>query len=265
MTSQKKEVNIAFISDIHGVVSALPKISVPYDLILIGGDLTSGYDMREDFYFMENGFLPWLDSLPTKEVHATFGNHDKYINKLKKYGNGICSFHINEMIELFGLKFFFTPYTRRCSEQSNAFTCETEDELYEIFSKIPSDVDVIVSHAPPAGVLDKDHLGRSWGSHAMARVLNNNAVSNHQWNTHLQLFLCGHTHHCGGQTHAIERVHSLPLVFGNGAMLDEDNRVARTEPLEFCIDPNIKWELLPRTLGNRETRIDQPRRPKHRR
>jgi Icc-related predicted phosphoesterase len=241
VSDKKDEINIAYFSDIHGVAKALPKISLPYDVILIGGDITDGADKKQAFDFMEGPFAKWLEDTPVKEIHATFGNHDIYIGSLKSFGK--CQFHVNKSININGVDIFFTPNTLIASKRFNAFTKSSEDELYEEFKEIP-DVHVIVSHGPPAGVLDKMNPNVSVGSHALARALNGKALSRGAWNEKLQLVLFGHVHEQGGRIETIERVHSLPLVFANGALLGAENQIRSTEPLEFCLTPSIKWDIL---------------------
>ena len=56
-------------------------------------------------------------------------------------------------IELFGLKFWGSPWQPWFFNW--AFNLPRGPKLAEVWAKIPSDIDVLITHSPPFGILDK--------------------------------------------------------------------------------------------------------------
>lgn len=89
-------------------------------------------------------------------------------------------------------KVFGSPYSPALKEKRWAFQYE-EAEAAELWSSIPLDADVVITHAPPATHLDAS-AGRSAGCEALRRAL---------WGVRPSLTVCGHCHESRGA----ERVH----------------------------------------------------------
>jgi Icc-related predicted phosphoesterase len=57
-----------------------------------------------------------------------------------------------------GLKMWGSPYTKKFTGQNPkamAFCLDTEEELEEKWKLIPDDTDILITHGPPYGILDK--------------------------------------------------------------------------------------------------------------
>jgi Icc-related predicted phosphoesterase len=61
----------------------------------------------------------------------------------------------------------------------------TEERLVELYDQVPPDVDILVTHGPPKGVLDKNRQGVRCGSSALL-----DWIDKHQ----PRLVVCGHIH-----------------------------------------------------------------------
>lgn len=64
----------------------------------------------------------------------------------------VCTFLIHEMVEVKGLKIFGSPFSPKFIGKWG-FTYKQRDSE-KLFSYIPNDIDVLVTHGPPAGILD---------------------------------------------------------------------------------------------------------------
>ena len=86
-----------------------------------------------------------------------------------------------------GLKIYGTPHSKMFFNW--AFN-RTEVELIELFEKIPDDVDILLSHAPPYTILDKLADGQCVGE---------NTLRNRLYKLiNLKLHVFGHIHNCFG-------------------------------------------------------------------
>ena len=133
---------IAAISDLHGYVPT-PSVQVDIDradVVCICGDV-EGYDAQT---------LVWLNELK-KPVVFTPGNHDRFFSDptAKRYNWGLgphVRVLIDEGCELGGVRFWGTPWSPIFFDW--AFMLPSEG-LRERFAKIPTGLDVLLSHGPP--------------------------------------------------------------------------------------------------------------------
>jgi Icc-related predicted phosphoesterase len=150
---------VAF-SDLHGQYSK--KLTRwfnehPADILLFAGDLQlNGYD---DGSF----FLQWLNSLPYKHRVMIFGNHDGNYDYTMEEAKKYTSIHIlnNESIIVDGIKIWGSPYSVQFGEW---WFMKPDNELYDIYKNIPDDTDIVMTHTPAFGVLDKTIDGINAGS-----------------------------------------------------------------------------------------------------
>ncbi|HLT42766.1 MAG TPA: hypothetical protein VKZ95_08690 [Sphingobacteriaceae bacterium] len=114
-------------------------------------------------------------------------NHDNLIQnkKLSLFSYYSCirqfSYLCDSGIEFEGLKIWGTPWTPTfqginplCTEFtcSTAFTYSNETWFYdEKVIKIPSDIDILISHGPSRGILDRTLEGKNVGSTALEAYL----------------------------------------------------------------------------------------------
>lgn len=142
--------DITCISDLHGFFPELPG----GDLLIVAGDLTKRDEPRE---YIE--FFIWLHKQPYKQYVLIAGNHDNLIQKgLIQPGCFDKTIYLEDSgCEFNGLKIWGAPWTKTFTDMNphcKAFTCETEEELGEKWKLIPSDVDILITHSPPLGIMD---------------------------------------------------------------------------------------------------------------
>lgn len=211
------------ISDLHGFYPELEG----GDLLIVAGDLTAN-DMYNELVKCDD----WLRSqkYKYKKVIVIAGNHDSYLydgfdnpfflpfsdyeadsrDKIP-FAEYLCDsgtefVHTwsdeNNLLCKQNFKIWGSPWTRRfegMNPDCMAFTCETEEELAEKFAMIPDDVDILVTHSPPWGVLD---LVRRYGPFSHEREENcgsEHLASSLKYVFRPRLHVFGHIHEGYGQ------------------------------------------------------------------
>lgn len=169
------------ISDLHGHYPELEG----GDLLIVAGDLTA-HDTLEQ----HSQFRTWLmNQKYTKKVFIP-GNHDNQLmgpwpggtkgpfreDKAFYDFDYLCDsgteFDIGEdtkwgrMFVEKPLKIWGSPWTKRfpgMNPKAMAFTVDTEEELAEKWAMIPPDIDILITHSPPFGILDEIQASGSLG------------------------------------------------------------------------------------------------------
>jgi len=137
----------------------------PAEIFLFAGDYQyNSYDNGEDF-------IEWLSNLPYKHKVIVPGNHDGNFDiireKCKNYDN--IHFIIHNSIKIEGIKFFCSAYSRTFGDW---WFMESEDVLEYLYEKIPEDINVLITHTPPFGVLDQTVHGILAGSTSLNHRIN---------------------------------------------------------------------------------------------
>ncbi len=137
-------------SDTHGTHSALD-IQGTYDVLIHAGDF-SNYGRADEIH----SFMVWLNSLDQfKDIIYIAGNHDLgYHNTPQStLANGTRLHYLyNSSVTIKGVKFYGSPYTPRFFDW--AFMYDPID-AEAIWSHIPRDTEVLITHGPPHGIFDK--------------------------------------------------------------------------------------------------------------
>lgn len=154
---------IAAISDIHNRQEKMKPIE-PVDLIIVAGDYT-GQGLTSEV----KNFHRWLNKQPAKHKLVVQGNHELYVESAftnaKATAQEECPdviFVEHELVVIEGIKIFcsaWTPYFHRWAYNAHRSLGEAQhDQLPFIKDKwddIPMDIDVLVTHGPPRGILDQ--------------------------------------------------------------------------------------------------------------
>lgn len=177
------------ISDLHG---DLPNLEGG-DLLLIAGDLTAT-DTENEY----TKFFDWLYQQNYKSIVFIAGNHDGYIqNNYSIFNKSNPNFILeitrnvplkiqylcDSSTEFEGLKIYGSPWTKRFWGQNPhamAFCLESpldpeEPMLQMKFDAIPDDIDILITHSPPYGILDqvqnKWNAGERVGSTSLLKAV----------------------------------------------------------------------------------------------
>jgi len=136
------------------------------DVLLHCGDM-SNVGLGKELQAVDN----WFASLPHKTKIAIAGNHDVGLD-IKQYDELWKRFHrtkedpvenrklmknvkilYNESITLdCGIKIWGSPYSPEFCGW--AFSLKTDEDSKEMWKTIPDDVDILMTHGPPHGILD---------------------------------------------------------------------------------------------------------------
>lgn len=168
-------------SDLHGKLDGLdPKGA---DVVVIAGDVAplwgrGPWHVDDQKKWINGRFREWTSSYPDIKFVVIPGNHDFFpIAHFIFDNHGIdWDFNFSPNVhylsdggtEIAGVKFYGTPWVPIIS-YSWAFEGE-HDKLVKWFSKIPSGIDVLVTHSPPripgsdvdrSLQTDSDHFGSS--------------------------------------------------------------------------------------------------------
>lgn len=139
---------ILHISDTHGKHHLLKNLPEA-DVIVHTGDITE--DSTEEEVL---DFIAWFENLPYKHKIFIAGNHDSCLYKANIEGlpNNV-HYLCNDSVTINEIKFYGVPMFLQDDLDGN-FT--------ELYSRIPNDTDVLLTHQPPLGILDESegiHFG----------------------------------------------------------------------------------------------------------
>jgi predicted phosphodiesterase len=198
------------ISDLHGHYPLLEG----GDLLIVAGDLT-----RTDKFAEYQAFATWLSRQQYRKKIFIGGNHDNFL-----YDQRLLIMPLVGPQDLSGVEFLcdsgteFEYYDKRFPEEDEgflpsgkrtlkiwgspwtqrfkgmnpkcmAFTLDTDEELAEKWALIPNDVDILVTHCPPFGILDitgNGPVGSKSLNYAIAKIKP-------------KLIVFGHIHEQGGR------------------------------------------------------------------
>ena len=136
------ELKILHLSDTHGVHCRLRELPEA-DILVHSGDFTMSGSEAETLDFLE-----WVCDLPYRHKVLVAGNHDAclygaHLDGLDDNVHYLCG----SGVEIEGLKFWGVPmFMEDCMSGK-------QEQLYAAF---PEDTDVLVTHTPPYGILDRD-------------------------------------------------------------------------------------------------------------
>ena len=206
------------ISDTHTYHDLL---TVPegIDMVIFSGDCSNPRDAYENEPEVRN-FIHWFKTLPIKHKIFVAGNHDTSIERGLVTWEDFEAYNIiyleNEHITIEGVKIFGSPLTPSFGN-GWAFN-KPRHKLDRIWSNIiDTDVDIIVSHGPPKGILDlgidRRHTMEFCGCKSLWNVIKS---------INPKLVLFGHIHNCDGVINAGTRtVDGLDTIFSNGSVVTD--------------------------------------------
>ena len=189
---------ILHLSDTHGKhrrLGTLPEA----DVIVHTGDITYGGTDREALDFME-----WFCDLPYRNKVFIAGNHDGCL-----YGGNIeglpddCHYLCGSGVTIDGVHFYGVPL----------FVEDILSEHYAaLLEAVPDDTDVLLTHQPPSGILDKSGE-KPYGSPFVLQTVQRIKPKAH---------LFGHIHD------AYNMVNVDGTLFSNAAVVNEKYRLSHS-------------------------------------
>jgi|APTNR8051073442_1049403.scaffolds.fasta_scaffold00005_233 Icc-related predicted phosphoesterase len=144
---------IILISDTH---NQHEKLTLPEgDMIIHAGDVSGGGSHVEVL-----SFLYWFARLPFKYKIFIAGNHDFLLERKmiteSDFPDGV-TYLKNSMVEIEDLRIYGSPYTPKFSNW--AFMKKRGEDMRNVWTLIPRNVDILVTHGPPFMILDQTAHG----------------------------------------------------------------------------------------------------------
>jgi Icc-related predicted phosphoesterase len=220
---------ITFISDTHAKHQHVTKDLPGGDILIHCGDISNRGFMTE----IKN-FLEWFDGVKGYE-HKVFiaGNHDfgfqdnpkECIELLKNYPN-VTYLEDNSVI-IDGIKIYGSPWQPRFYNW--AFNVERGEAIAKKWEKIPTDVDILITHGPVFGILDQTYTKQRVGCEELYKKVVEIKPKIHA---------CGHIHYA----RHIKQVEDV--VYINACCLGEEY-MYQNAPITVDFDfENNNWDLL---------------------
>lgn len=194
------------ISDTHG---RHKKLQVPEgDILAVCGDITPKGDLGD-----LRSFAKWIGKLDFPHKVVIAGNHDWCFENdyrfeapsiLREFG---CHYLQDEGIQIGEYLFYGSPWQPEFCNW--AFNLRRGEPLLRVWNQIPEETDVLITHGPPLGILDRvgaDHVGCKDLRDTIFRI-------------RPKVHLFGHIHSGHGEMD-IEGVR-----FGNASVLNEAYRI----------------------------------------
>jgi Icc-related predicted phosphoesterase len=141
-------VKIVCLSDTHGLHR---KVHVPPgDLLIHAGDFTLFSKSQPEI----RDFNAWLGELPHRHKIVIPGNHEFAFEENPRLSRVVSNavFLIDEAVEVGGFRVWGSPLTPL---YGGAFGRSAAADRAHIYSAIPEGTDILVTHGPPFGVLDR--------------------------------------------------------------------------------------------------------------
>ena len=153
---------IICISDTHGKHEQLNYDLPEGDMIIHAGDVSNLGKIYEI-----NEFTQWFSKLPYKYKIFIAGNHDFGFEAIRHSNEiGISIPHgviylQDEMVEIEGIKIYGSPWQPEFYDW--AFNLPRGEKIAEKWNMIPENLDILVTHGPPHGILDDTIQGMRVG------------------------------------------------------------------------------------------------------
>lgn len=189
-------------SDAHWL---FPEVQVPPgDVLIYAGDWCSGEDMKNTV-----AFAAYLRKFKHKHKIVIAGNHDRLAERnphmVKEifYEEGIIYLQ-DSGVTINGISFYGTPWT---PEFCNWAFMLPDEDLKKKWKGIPDNLDVLITHGPAFGILDRLPNEGSVGSKTLEEAIIQKKPRIH---------ICGHIHNGHGK---MESEHTY---YYNVAVCDDD-------------------------------------------
>jgi Icc-related predicted phosphoesterase len=205
------------ISDTHTYHDLL-KVPIAIDMVIHSGDCSNPRDPYNNEPEVRE-FIDWYKELSPKYKIYVAGNHDssiekKLVTKKDFEDNGIIYLE-NDYVTIEGLKIFGSPYTPNFGNWSFMRDRNKLDRFWR--DAIHDNTDIVVTHGPPKGILDKsenrDHQLECCGDKSLLNKLLEVQPAYH---------LFGHIHNGGDIINAgLQKLSICDTFFSNGSVVTD--------------------------------------------
>lgn len=159
---------IVLISDTH-LQHLRYRIEEPEaDMVIHAGDATFQGKIIE-----MRSFVDWFEKLPYKYKIIVAGNHDWLFQKNRDLARSMLKkdtiYLEDDLVEIEGLKIYGSPWQPEFCNW--AFNLPRGHRLREKWNKIPTGVDILVTHGPPMGIRDLNADGLHVGCEDLLEVV----------------------------------------------------------------------------------------------
>jgi len=180
------------VSDTHGKFRELSDpgsaLHLPAgDILVHAGDLT-----KDGSHAEVQVACDWLAGLRGRYQHIILvpGNHDRVFQKdaplAREMVAGRFDLLIDQGVRRLGLDFWGTPWTPAFGNLAFGYEPRNERWAENWDAGMPEQIDVLISHGPPLGILDRlERTGKSGGSALLRAAIEKRRV---------RLVVCGHIH-----------------------------------------------------------------------
>lgn len=205
------------ISDTHTYHNLLT-IPQGIDMVIHSGDCSN----PRDPYTNEpevRAFIHWFKSLPIQHKIYVAGNHDTSIEKKLITKNDFQDYNIiyleDDLVEIDGITIYGNPYTPNFGNW--AFMKDrVKLDRYWVHA-IPDYVDILVTHGPPKGILDK-----SYNRNNYMECCGDKSLLNKVLQVQPAYHLFGHIHNCDDIVNAgMQLLSTCDTWFSNGSVVTD--------------------------------------------
>ena len=209
------------ISDTHGSHKDL-RIPEGIDVVIHSGDCSNYRDPFNNESEVRE-FIDWFSDIDIPKKIYVAGNHDTSIEKglvtAKAFTDKGIIYLENESVIVDGIKVFGSPHTPQFGQWAFMKARNKLDRLWSL--AIEEDVDIIITHGPPKGILDlaEDRNG-------VMEFCGDKSLLNRVKEVKPRLVLFGHIHNSrnGIQNTGIRKINDLETVFSNAAAVTDGLR-----------------------------------------
>jgi len=147
---------LVVISDTHSLHNSIAGLPEGDVLVHAGDFMNSGYDVQDILSFNR-----WLGDQPFKHCVVCAGNHDRYFEAASQQARTLLTNAIyleNTGVSLDNITFWGLPYTPEFLSWAFMYPRGSSSQRY--WDLIPDNLDVLITHGPPFGILDQTAPGK---------------------------------------------------------------------------------------------------------
>ena len=205
------------ISDTHTYHDLLT-IPQGIDMVIHSGDCSNPRDPYTNEPEVRD-FIHWFKSLPIKHKIYVAGNHDTSIEKkliTKQYFQDYNIIYLeDDLVEIEGVMIYGNPYTPMFGQWAFMKDRVKLDRYWK--NAIPSSLDILVTHGPPKGILDK-----SYNRDNYLECCGDKSLLNKVMEVQPAYHLFGHIHNCKDIINAgMQKLSACDTWFSNGSVVTD--------------------------------------------